>query len=59
MNEPQDDFGYAEDQASIPTPEERAADHRKLMKLHRGNRFRLMFGLPLLPPDAPPPTEPN
>ena len=32
-----------------PTNEERAENHRALMKMHRGNRFRLMFGLPMLP----------
>jgi len=32
-----------------PTNAERATSHRALMKLHRGNRFRLMFGKPMLP----------
>ena len=35
--------------ASIPTKEERAANHLALQKLHRGNRFRLMLGMPMLP----------
>lgn len=33
----------------VPKPEERAANHRALSKLHVGNRFRLMAGMPLLP----------
>jgi hypothetical protein len=33
----------------VPTPEERAENNRALSKLHVGNRFRLMFGLPSLP----------
>jgi hypothetical protein len=37
------------DLVRVPTPEERAANHRALSKLHVGNRFRLMFGMPLLP----------
>jgi len=37
------------DLVPIPTPEQRAANHRALSKLHAGNRFRLMFGMPLLP----------
>jgi hypothetical protein len=39
-----------------PTDEERAANHRALMKLHPANRFRLMFGQPLLPETPPPAT---
>jgi len=35
--------------AHPPSEEERAANHRELSKMHRGNRFRLMLGLPLLP----------
>lgn len=31
------------------TFEERKADRKKLDQLHPGNRFRLMFGQPLLP----------
>jgi hypothetical protein len=31
------------------TKEELAENHRELMKLHPANRFRLMFGQPLLP----------
>ena len=34
--------------------QERAANHRALMKLHVGNRFRLMFGQPLLPESQDP-----
>jgi hypothetical protein len=30
----------------------RAASHRALRELHPGNRFRLMFGQPLLPQDG-------
>jgi len=37
-----------DDPMRIPTPEERAANSRALGKMHRGNRFRLMFGQPLL-----------
>ena len=37
------------DLVRVPTLEERAANHRALSKLHVGNRFRLMFGMPLLP----------
>ncbi len=33
---------------AIPTDEERAANQRELSKLSRANRFRLMFGLPML-----------
>jgi hypothetical protein len=33
----------------VPTAEERAANHRALSQLHVGNRFRLMFGMPMLP----------
>ena len=32
-----------------PTDAERTANHRALSKMHVGNRFRLMFGMPLLP----------
>lgn len=35
-------------QPRIPTKDERAANARELAKLHPGNRFRLMFGMPLL-----------
>ena len=34
--------------AHVPSDAERAANHRALKDLHPGNRFRLMFGLPLL-----------
>lgn len=44
----------------IPTDAERIANHQALAKLHRGNRFRLMFGLPLLPePQTTSTTMPN
>lgn len=33
----------------IPTEAERVANWQAIQKLSRGNRFRLMFGLPLLP----------
>lgn len=33
----------------VPTDEERAENHRAISKLHIGNRFRLMMGMPLLP----------
>ena len=33
------------------TENERAASWKQLSSLHRGNRFRLMFGMPLLPED--------
>jgi hypothetical protein len=36
-----------------PTDEERAANWRELEKLHPGNRFRLMFGMPMLPTPNP------
>lgn len=40
-----------------PTDEERRENWRELDKLHPGNRFRLMFGMPLLPEnDNNPPT---
>lgn len=32
----------------IPSDEERAASHKIINSMHRANRFRLMFGLPLL-----------
>ena len=35
------------------TDAERAANYRELHKMHPGNRFRLMFGLPLLPESQP------
>jgi len=35
-----------------PTDEERAANWRELHKLSRANRFRLMFGQPMLPDEA-------
>lgn len=34
--------------ANPPPGHERPSNHQSLMKLHRGNRLRLMFGLPLL-----------
>jgi len=34
---------------SIPSPAERAENAHQLARLHPGNRFRLMFGMPLLP----------
>jgi hypothetical protein len=40
---------HEESLAPVPTAEERAAHHRALRKMHVGNRFRLMFGMPLLP----------
>lgn len=36
---------------------ERAANHLRIEKISVGNRFRLMFGQPLLP-DRQPPTKP-
>ncbi len=38
------------EQLALPlTDNERVASRRQLDKLHPGNRFRLMFGQPLLP----------
>lgn len=37
----------------IPTEAERIANHKAIMKMHRANRFRLMFGQPLLPETKP------
>jgi hypothetical protein len=38
------------DQLALPLSEqERKASRKQLDKLHPGNRFRLMFGQPLLP----------
>jgi hypothetical protein len=37
-----------------PTENERAASLREVRKLHPGNRFRLMAGLPLLPDEPVP-----
>jgi hypothetical protein len=38
------------DQLALPmTIEQRAEDRKKLQAMHPGNRFRLMFGQPLLP----------
>jgi hypothetical protein len=38
------------EQLALPmTFEERRADRKRLDQLHPGNRFRLMFGQPLLP----------
>jgi hypothetical protein len=40
------------DQLALPLSEqERKASRKQLDKLHPGNRFRLMFGQPLLPED--------
>ena len=39
----------AEQLNRVPTDEERAENHRAISKLHIGNRFRLMMGMPLLP----------
>jgi hypothetical protein len=42
------------EQLALPlTDEERAASWKQLHSLHRGNRFRLMFGLPNLPENVP------
>ena len=44
------------EQLALPlTDSERAASQRQLDKLHPGNRFRLMFGQPLLPELRDPP----
>lgn len=49
MNADEDPWGFPEAQELLKL--ERAASARKLAALHPGNRFRLMFGQPLLPPD--------
>ncbi len=42
----------ADQQLAIPMTEEQIREDRlKVQKLHPGNRFRLMFGQPLLPQD--------
>lgn len=45
--------GRLEDErmAQPMTDEQRKADRIEVQKLHPGNRFRLMFGQPLLPQD--------
>lgn len=41
------------DQLALPLSEqERKASRKQLDKLHPGNRFRLMFGQPLLPEET-------
>lgn len=41
-----------------PTAQERAENWRELQKLHPGNRFRLMLGLPMLTQDEQKPLDP-
>ena len=37
--------------APAPQATERASEHLELSAMHRGNRFRLMFGMARLPED--------
>ncbi|MEO5915578.1 MAG: hypothetical protein ABIS50_15195 [Luteolibacter sp.] len=39
--------------AQPPTDAERRANWKAIHQMHPGNRFRLMFGLPLLPEKTP------
>ena len=42
-----------EKEPKIPTKEERAAEYKKLSKLSKANRFKTMFGQPLIKEPSP------
>lgn len=53
-NETEKQMPVGSDAIVLPlSDEERAANWKALQKMHVGNRFRLMFGMPLLPEPEP------